>query len=67
MDKVIVGQKYMVERLMIGLLADGHILLEVFPVLRKHLLLIHWQKLSMQDLAASNSPPTYCLRICWEQ
>jgi MoxR-like ATPase len=28
MDKVIIGQKYMVERLMIGLLADGHILLE---------------------------------------
>ncbi len=27
--KVIVGQKQMLERLLIGLLADGHVLLEV--------------------------------------
>jgi MoxR-like ATPase len=33
--RVIVGQKYMVERLMIGLLADGHILLEGVPGLAK--------------------------------
>ena len=33
--KVIVGQKYMIERLMIGLLADGHILLEGVPGLAK--------------------------------
>lgn len=37
MDKVIVGQKYMVERLMVGLLADGHILLEGVPGLAKTL------------------------------
>src|SRR6202012_2929550 len=37
MDKVIVGQKHMVERLMIGLLADGHILLEGVPGLAKTL------------------------------
>ncbi|PWG79334.1 AAA family ATPase [Pararcticibacter amylolyticus] len=37
MDKVIVGQKYMVERLMIGLLADGHVLLEGVPGLAKTL------------------------------
>lgn len=35
--KVIVGQKYMVERLIIGLLADGHILLEGVPGLAKTL------------------------------
>lgn len=35
--KVIVGQKPMVERLMIGLLADGHILLEGVPGLAKTL------------------------------
>ena len=28
MNKVIVGQKHLVENLLIGLLADGHILLE---------------------------------------
>ncbi len=35
--KVIVGQKYMVERLVIGLLANGHILLEGVPGLAKTL------------------------------
>src|ERR1700749_1042462 len=37
MDKVIVGQKYMVERLLIGLLSNGHILLEGVPGLAKTL------------------------------
>ncbi|HSA00334.1 MAG TPA: MoxR family ATPase, partial [Candidatus Paceibacterota bacterium] len=35
--KVIIGQKYLVERLVIGLLADGHILLEGVPGLAKTL------------------------------
>jgi MoxR-like ATPase len=35
--KVIVGQKYLVERLMVGLLANGHILLEGVPGLAKTL------------------------------
>ena len=33
--KVIVGQKYMIERLLIGLLANGHVLLEGVPGLAK--------------------------------
>lgn len=33
--KVIVGQRYMIERMLIGLLADGHILLEGVPGLAK--------------------------------
>lgn len=37
LGKVIVGQKYMTERLMIGLLAQGHILLEGVPGLAKTL------------------------------
>ncbi len=37
MDKVIVGQKYMVERLMIAMLSNGHILLEGVPGLAKTL------------------------------
>lgn len=36
--KVIVGQKYMIERLLIGLLGDGHILLEGVPGLAKTLM-----------------------------
>lgn len=35
--KIIVGQKYMVERLLIGLLSNGHILLEGVPGLAKTL------------------------------
>jgi len=35
MQKVIVGQKYLLERLMVGLLANGHVLLEGVPGLAK--------------------------------
>ena len=35
--RVIVGQRYMIERLLIGLLADGHVLLEGVPGLAKTL------------------------------
>jgi MoxR-like ATPase len=45
MGSVIVGQKYMLERLMIGLIADGHILLEGVPGLAK--------TLAVKSLAAS--------------
>lgn len=37
MNKVIIGQKHMVERLLIGLLSDGHVLLEGVPGLAKTL------------------------------
>jgi len=43
--KVIVGQKYMVERLLVGLLSNGHILLEGVPGLAK--------TLSVKTLAAA--------------
>ena len=36
-SKVIVGQKYMIERLMVGLLGNGHVLLEGVPGLAKTL------------------------------
>jgi MoxR-like ATPase len=44
-SKVIVGQKYLIERLLVGLLADGHILLEGVPGLAK--------TLSVKTLAAA--------------
>ena len=37
MQKVIVGQRYLLERLMVGLLANGHVLLEGVPGLAKTL------------------------------
>ena len=36
-SKVVIGQKYMIDRLLIGLLADGHVLLEGVPGLAKTL------------------------------
>lgn len=44
-SKVIIGQKYMIERLLIGLLSNGHVLLEGVPGLAK--------TLSIKTLAAS--------------
>jgi MoxR-like ATPase len=44
MSKVVVGQTYLVERLIIGLLANGHVLLEGVPGLAK--------TLSVKSLAA---------------
>lgn len=37
LDKVIIGQRYMLDRLLIGMLANGHILLEGVPGLAKTL------------------------------
>ncbi len=37
MEKIIVGQKYMLERLLVGVLANGHILVEGVPGLAKTL------------------------------
>src|SRR4051812_44421382 len=37
MGKVIIGQKYMIERLLIGMLSNGHVLLEGVPGLAKTL------------------------------
>ena len=37
LDKVIIGQRYMIDRLMIGLLTGGHVLLEGVPGLAKTL------------------------------
>jgi MoxR-like ATPase len=45
LNKVVIGQKYLVERLLIGLLANGHVLLEGVPGLAK--------TLSVKSLAAA--------------
>src|ERR1700759_2913857 len=57
MDKVIVGQKYMVERLLIGLLADGHILLEGVPGLAKTLAINTLAKCIKDDFARVQFTP----------
>lgn len=57
MDKVIIGQKYMVDRLLIGLLADGHILLEGVPGLAKTLAINTLSKCVQADFSRIQFTP----------
>lgn len=63
LSKVIVGQKGMVEGLLIGLLADGHILLEGVPGLAKTLAINSLSKTIGASFSGSNSHLTCSLRM----
>src|SRR5258708_2765499 len=52
---VIVGQEHLVDRLLVGLLANGHVLLEGVPGLAK--------TLSVRTLAAARQ--CHCPRLSW--
>ena len=59
--KVIVGQRYMIDRLLIGLLANGHVLLEGVPGLAKTAGRQDPRRLSATpSSSASSSRPTCC-------
>ena len=59
--KTIVGQDRLVERTLVGLLADGHILLEGVPGLAKTLPSSRRSaRLSRPGSRASSSRPTFC-------
>ena len=58
MSKVIIGQRHMVDALLIGLLGQGHILLEGVPGLAKPFLSILLPKRYMVLLAVYNLPLT---------
>jgi hypothetical protein len=60
LSKVIVGQQYLIDRLIISLLANGHVLLEGVPGLAKTLAIKTLLRLWMQNSAASSSPLTCC-------
>ena len=61
LGRVIVGQRAMLERLLIGLLADGHVLLEGVPGLAKTLVGPHARRHHRRrSSTASSSPPTCC-------
>ena len=49
MNKVIVGQKHLVEGLLIGMLSNGHILLEGVPAWQKPWPSIRWQLRLMRN------------------
>ena len=57
MNQVIVGQKHLVESLLIGLLADGHILLEGVPGLAKTLAINTLAKLVKGDFSRIQFTP----------
>ena len=61
MNKVIVGQKHLVDCLLIGLLSDGHILLEGVPGLAKTLAI----KTSAPTIAAFSLLLICCLPMWW--
>lgn len=65
MNKVIVGQKHLVDCLLIGLLSDGHILLEGVPGLAKTLAIKHCHSLSAPTIAAFSLLLICCLPMWW--
>ena len=54
-QKVIVGQEYMIDRLLIGILCEGHLLLEGVPGWRRHLRSRLWLVPSKLAFSASSS------------
>ena len=62
MDKVIIGQRYMVDRMLIALLSNGHLLLEGVPGLSENI--SHQKRYPLIALmgrsAGFNSPRTCC-------
>lgn len=60
MSKVIVGQKHLVEGLLIGMLSNGHILLEGVPGLAKPWPSIRWQLRLMRNSVVFSLPPMFC-------
>lgn len=68
MDQIIVGQKHLVESLLIGLLSDGHVLLEGVPGLAKTLAIKTLASLIDANTAAYSLRLTYCqltLSVRW--
>ena len=57
MDRVIVGQKHLVDSLLIGLLSDGHILLEGVPGLAKTLAIKTLSQLIVSDYSRIQFTP----------
>ena len=61
MDQIIVGQKHLVESLLIGLLSDGHVVLEGVPGLAKTLAIKTLASLIDANIVVSSLPRTCCL------
>jgi len=59
-SKVLFGQRYMMERLLIALFSGGHILLEGVPGLAKTLAIKTWRRRFRQNFSEFNLPQTFC-------
>ena len=64
-NKVIVGQKHMIERLLIGLLGQGHILLEGVPGLAKTLAINSLSKAVKGSFSRINLHLIFCQLMWW--
>lgn len=60
MNRVIVGQKHLVDTLLIGLLSDGHILLEGVPGLAKTLAIKTLSQLIDSEYSRIQFTPDLC-------
>ncbi len=61
-EKVIIGQEYMIERLLIGLLCNNHVLIEGVPGLAKTLAVTTLAELGQRVLQDGYSLPRTCFR-----
>ena len=59
LEHLIVGQRTLLERLIIALLAGGHVLIEGVPGLAKTRAVRPWPRRSTCHSDASSSPPTF--------
>lgn len=67
MDQTIVGQKHLVESLLIALLSNGHVLLEGVPGLAKTLAIKTLAQIIDANTAVSSLLPTFFRPMCLEQ
>ena len=65
-SRMIVGQQYMLDRLLIGLLSNGHVLLEGVPGLAKTLISNPWLRRSMRSSAGYNLLLIFCPQMLSE-
>ena len=65
MNQVIVGQRHLIDSLLISLLSDGHILLEGVPGLAKHLLSRLYHSLLMHVIVVFSLLQTCFLLTLW--
>jgi MoxR-like ATPase len=62
-NRAIIGQEYMVDRLLIGLLGNGHVLLEGVPGLAKTLAIKTFQKRFTERFLEFSLRQIYCLQM----